>query len=344
MEAMELPIKMRELKEPALRHTGVGAETNRKTKHLSVWEWALHGIGALLLLYILTRMNLRKIGETLARQNILLSFAALCLFVPLTLLRNWRWRSILRWNGKSLPFSLLYVALLESIFWGSVTPGRIGDYSRVLVLRREGCSWGLGLGVATFDRLLDGIVVFCVGLVCAVFVGAIAISKALVWVVSFVLILIAAGAAVAFRHRWKGLLRAIPVPKTYRVQLGSQVSEFLQVFVATPTGGWVILVAGTSLIQLLNCAEIYIFARNLGIGISFLYMIVMVSCASLVSLIPITFSGIGTRDAVFIVLLAQVGFSPEKAVALSTMVLFTFVFNSFLSYVVVVIHRTQRRS
>jgi uncharacterized protein (TIRG00374 family) len=55
-----------------------------------------------------------------------------------------------------------------------------------------------------------------------------------------------------------------------------------------------------------------------------------VTLATFVTLIPISISGIGTRDAVLIGVLGTVGISPEKSVAFSFLILLLMVFNGIV--------------
>ena len=65
----------------------------------------------------------------------------------------------------------------------------------------------------------------------------------------------------------------------------------------------------------------YLLALSIDINISFLYIIMCSSVSTLVTLMPISISGIGTRDMVLIFLFSQIGLSQESAIALSISVL-----------------------
>jgi uncharacterized protein (TIRG00374 family) len=63
--------------------------------------------------------------------------------------------------------------------------------------------------------------------------------------------------------------------------------------------------------------QIYALARSLGISISFLYLSMSFSVAALISLLPISIGGLGTREAALILLLGRVSLTAETVVVLS---------------------------
>ncbi len=70
----------------------------------------------------------------------------------------------------------------------------------------------------------------------------------------------------------------------------------------------------------------YLIARAIGIDLSFAYFLFTLSIGTVVGLIPITISGLGTREATLILLFGAFGISAEKVVAMSVL----WVLNSLL--------------
>lgn len=70
-------------------------------------------------------------------------------------------------------------------------------------------------------------------------------------------------------------------------------------------------------IQLFIIITIYILAKGLLLNLSFLSLFVFVPIITVVSLLPISISGIGLREGAFVILLGMINISPEKAMALS---------------------------
>ncbi|MCX5752609.1 MAG: lysylphosphatidylglycerol synthase domain-containing protein, partial [Candidatus Krumholzibacteria bacterium] len=68
--------------------------------------------------------------------------------------------------------------------------------------------------------------------------------------------------------------------------------------------------------------QCYLIADALDISISFLNIAFCISAANLISLLPISISGIGTRDATMIAMFSMLHLSRESAVSFSIMFLF----------------------
>jgi uncharacterized protein (TIRG00374 family) len=66
----------------------------------------------------------------------------------------------------------------------------------------------------------------------------------------------------------------------------------------------------------------YLLALSLGINIGLFFFILVIPVLSLLDLLPISISGIGTRDVALIFLFGLNGISAEQAVAFSLLYLF----------------------
>jgi uncharacterized protein (TIRG00374 family) len=70
--------------------------------------------------------------------------------------------------------------------------------------------------------------------------------------------------------------------------------------------------------------QAYLLALALELDVGLVYLAVALSIAGVITLLPISFSGLGTRDAVLIALFAPLGLAAEQAVAYSTLFFLTF--------------------
>ena len=67
----------------------------------------------------------------------------------------------------------------------------------------------------------------------------------------------------------------------------------------------------------------YLIAQSLSINLSLTFLLMVVSITILIETMPITFLGLGTREAGMIFMLAMKGISAESAVTVSLLYLFT---------------------
>lgn len=73
---------------------------------------------------------------------------------------------------------------------------------------------------------------------------------------------------------------------------------------------------------------------GVNIDIPYYYLIACIAIASIVSIIPIAISGIGTRDATSVFLFSLLGKNREAAVSLSLLVLLMMAINGLIGYFV----------
>jgi hypothetical protein len=199
-------------------------------------------------------------------------------------------------------------------------PGKMGDIIKVSYVKSSGLSVSRGLVSILLDRIYDILVLllFCIfGLLyfSGMFarevreIGSILFAIALLGV----LIVLQRGRIYAGT---KKLLKLVLSQSWYEMisqEWGAFKEEF--VYVAGKT------VLSMSLFSLLSylCVfcQFFALARALGLSPSFLYLGLSLSLATVASLLPISIGGIGTREAVLIVMLGRVSISPESAVLLS---------------------------
>ncbi len=303
-------------------------------------RWLLRIIGLALLIAILARLDLRQTGRILLSQDVSLLVLGLLMFVPQTALRAGRLGRVLRHGGRRAAPSLLVRSVLVGTFWGTVTPGKVGELAKAGVLREVDASWGWALGVAVVDRLFDVAAVLLLGIVSAMVIGPASWTRELAIALT---VIGAACVAAAFvlarplRKRWRDWLAKAPVIRTYREQLGGEFDGFLRILRGQLVGGLPAPGAVTLVLWLVSHFQVYLFAMAMRMDVSFPYLLATVACGTLLGLLPVSVSGIGTRDAAYIFLLGRRGVSPEAALALSATVLFMFIFNAVVCYVTMVL-------
>jgi uncharacterized protein (TIRG00374 family) len=65
----------------------------------------------------------------------------------------------------------------------------------------------------------------------------------------------------------------------------------------------------------------YLIALSLSLNISYWYVLISVAISSLIAILPISISGLGTREATFIFLFSIINIVPEEAVSFSLLIL-----------------------
>jgi hypothetical protein len=90
------------------------------------------------------------------------------------------------------------------------------------------------------------------------------------------------------------------------------------------TPGLVVPLVLTLMAYALFFGQARLLAVALDLEVGIVYLAVCLSVAGVITLLPISFSGLGTRDAILIALFAPLGLAAEQAVAFSTLFFLTF--------------------
>ena len=291
------------------------------------WRRALPFLGLVLLAWLLSRLNLGDMGAALGRvtlSTLLLSGGA---FTVNAFIKAYRWHRMLSAQGIGLPPKVTLAAFLSGLFYGQVTLGRVGELFRVEALIERGVSTGTALASSILDRLLDLFLVLLAGAV----LGAFVIGNAQVAGVALGLMLIG-GMAV-----WAGIATVgNPEPS-------ARVTAFFHGLAARPfldRTGKLVQELATGMYPMtrpLPLAEafvwtliswgfylsaLFILADGLHIAISKIVLTATAAFAALSALLPVTISGLGARELIYIAVLKQHGVADEPAAVLSLLHLF----------------------
>lgn len=261
---------------------------------------------------------------------------AACLSLPQAAIRASRWYLLLRGVRFDIGFRDSTAMYMMGMTLGAVSPGKLGDFIKVAALHKRGCPLGLAVAYNVLDRLLD--------------VGFILVAGyAGMWYFSnyfasqlHVVNIIAAVAGVAFvllvaNRRVVKRAAVKLVPARYR----PQVRAAWEGLAADPAGGRVLwalhLLAWTAASWMLQFFAFWLCSVALDLNVPFLYLSACATLVSLSSFLPITVAGAGTRDAIFVLLLGQLGLTSQQSLALSCLVLAVFLVNCVVFYLVSVV-------
>lgn len=283
-------------------------------------------IGIAIMAFILSKIDLANTFLIFSTTKVSYLPFIFFLSIPSILMKAFRWRYLLKMQQIDYGFKASLLTFLAGLYVGIITPGRIGELARVYYLKEEKrISVGKSLSSLLVDRILDVLILLffaCSGLL------IFSVSKKITVLIVALAVLLALGGTLSLRREYAqrvlGFLSGLSFFKKLADQAGITFGDFY--------GGiekmrdWrltfpLLLTLSAYLISFFQC---YLISVALNIPISFSYLVFCVAIVSLVSWIPISIAGIGTRDATLIGLFAVLGLEPEPAVSFSLMYLFVF--------------------
>ena len=298
-------------------------------------------IGLLILAFILYSIDLGKVLEVLLKIEPFYLLTAIILGLFSILLKGLKYKVVVRAHNKSISFLDGTKYFMIGFFLSLITPGRIGEIARALYANQKINSIGKSISTVVFDRAIDLALLIAMGFVAtlsfslSVQTEVIPIELLAVVAIGFVLALFLISRRNIVRVFLTPLFKAI-VPERFKQQARTGFEEFYKAMgeatknkadlaIAVAIGIFTWTVVGFSIF-------FYLLALNLNIPLHFVFL--LFPAMTLVEILPISFSGLGTREATVIFLLGFYGITAPEAVAFSMLVFMVgYVLNSLMGFV-----------
>ncbi len=282
------------------------------------WRKAMPLIGFALLAWVLSRLELHSARQALAQLSPSAVVSCALLFSLNFALKALRWQRMLRAQGFQLPYTVAIAAFFNAQFYGQVTVGHLGELYRAEALIERGVPFGEALSSSIYDRVLDVLLVTLL----AGSLGATVLGRPDVVPWALALAALAGFGVWLLAQRMPTLEASGRDPGDLATGLRGRVLRFL---LGMRTGLRPLLrsrvlaelSAWTGVAWLGYFAALVALARGLHIDASVTLLVASASLAALSALLPITVSGLGAREIIFIQALALEGVAAERAVVLS---------------------------
>lgn len=290
-------------------------------------KWFFRLIGIAIFIFILVyKINLK---ETLALfGHIKVSYLILAILVMIiaSVIKPYRWQYILKTMNIRYSLLKIYKLYFIGLFMGLITPGRLGELGKIIYLKRDNYSLNQSLISVIIDRLADIFYLIFFGFIgfffFLTFFKSLIIYAGIVIVlgiISLLLIIKIKGVKNIFKN-----VILFFVPQKYKQKIEKSFSEFIENLKLYKFKNYFVIFMLTVFSWLPSYVAVYFLGESLGItNISFLYLSVSITITSLVTMLPISISGLGTREATFLLLFTPLGISPETIIGFSLLIFIT---------------------
>jgi uncharacterized protein (TIRG00374 family) len=272
-------------------------------------------ISAGLLAWVLSSAGLPQLAEAARNADLRLYGLAVALSFVGMIIRSFRWQALLTAVGARVPFRrVVYLYFIGSFFNTFLPTGFGGDVIRVLEIG-DGATSEQAAGTALVDRLTGFIVLFVLALVTLPFSYRL-LPANLALIIGLLAVAVLLGSALLFEGR---LLRRVTgwLPRSLSLAGDAWIGKTYAVITACGRRGIVSALLWSLVFNLEMILANILVARAFGLGVSgwVFFMFVPVTTAAL--LVPISISGFGVREGLYVTLFGQLGVSATSAVALS---------------------------
>ena len=292
-------------------------------------------IGLVIFALILSKINIGntiKILNSIKYEYIIYS---LLLFIPHLFVKSIRWNLLLRQQKIHYSFFDTFIIYLSSLYIGFITPGRLGELVKVLYLKNDkNIKFTVGLASVILDRIFDLYLLLLLSLICLIKFNIFEIYSNIFLVILIILILLP---LLIFKKKLiKDVLQKASIGFFSKILIAKNpnkikrlISEFVFLINFQIIFSLLLTILGYSFF-FLQCKLI---AISMNLKIDFITLSLFNSLSNIISFLPISFSGIGTREAVLVYLFDIVNVNPESAVSFSILVFFTlFGFGGILGF------------
>lgn len=265
------------------------------------------------------RLDFNNLFAVLKKVNIYKFFLINLLLAPNLFLKSLRWRYILKFQSICYSMRDAFLVYLSGIYAGMITPGRLGETIKALYLKNDKCvPFGQGLATIVIDRFCDLYFLLLVGLFGVGIYSPFSNNWLFLILISFLLI-----GAPYIATRQQLIARLVPSRK-----LKFHFEEFYNAIKKINIKYGIILAVITLVSYLIFFVHCYWLMLLVVPGILFFTVMFFVSITALISVLPITLAGIGTREAGLIYLFSLIGRSAEEAVCVSFLIFVSFHINT----------------
>jgi hypothetical protein len=209
------------------------------------------------------------------------------------------------------------------LYLGILTPGRMGEIAKALYLKKDGYSMGKSLVSAVLDRLTDFTFLLAFLLFGSLFFLTLFQKQVLIFVLGIIIaiILFVVSLKIGLAKWFLNKIFQIFIPLKYQKSWKINFQDFINDLKIYKLKHYVVIFLITIFSWAFYYLQMYLLARGVGLNIPFLYLAISVTVAGFITLIPVSISGIGTRDAALIILFSPFLIAKEQIIAYSTLIL-----------------------
>ena len=280
-----------------------------------------------LLALALKGVKLHETMDILKGADWRLCFLALMILVFMTYLRGVRWSRLLKMQGYEYSAWNCFLVYMVSMFWGNVTPGRAGDFVKVLYLKQDvKAPIGSGMASVFVDRVLDLYLLLVMGGL-GLWINPMPTdpdSVNMIKAVKYFFLILLLISLLAFNKKIGGWLLKAAFQRLMKQEHREKTDKIFEDFHKGMGSFYKPAIAWPVVLSAIAYALIYwscqLLAQSIGLGINIFYITFTISVVNIVSLL--TLFGLGTRDLACQKLLGLISIRPEAAEAFSLLIFF----------------------
>ena len=263
-------------------------------------------LGLILFFYLIYTSDLEKIKTIIISMDPALLTIALILTLPRILLRNYAWQIIQKEQNINIKYWESLKIFLIGFFYCSITPGYIGHLMRVPYLKEHTRQpYGklfVNTLIETIVHSISLYILISIGLILVIDLAPETRNITVVWILWIIVNIIVIYYFINKDRGEKLLYNLIKIAVIKK--LSKNLKRFISTFYTDfPNIKKLIIPLLIGIVTwIIAFTQEYMFVISFGINIPYIYFIFLFPIANIIGFIPVTFAGIGTREATAILI------------------------------------------
>ena len=289
----------------------------QKMKKKQIYFAARILLGLIFLEVLFWKIGFQNFAEQLSKFNPVFFLYIAPLMVINFFVGGLNIKLLLRPINKDVKLSRITRYTTLSWAYGLLVPGKIGEFSIIAYLKKEKASYGEGLAISILDKIITILVISVFALIgVAKYFNVYSAWR----MAAFLAVAMAVFVRLIYSEKVRMLIRKFVLRKH-----DEKFTGFFRL-----SKDYVIkhpeLILVNIFFTLVKFAIVslifYLIALGFGIQLNFMDVAMINAAAILISLVPITISGLGIREAGIVYMLGLVGIASAAALGISLIVLF----------------------
>lgn len=289
-----------------------------------MWKKYSFIVGIIIFILILFKIDLSKLVNILNKINYFYFGLACLMLIFLIIIKSYRWNYLKKKQTINYSFKDSFLMYNTGLFLGILTPGRLGDLSKIFYLKNDNYSLGKSSVSVILDRLSDLLFLIVFG-----YLGMFlffSFFQNFIIILTIIFILIPILMFVSLKNKLiqiflKKIFNSL-IPLKYQKSWQLNFQDFIKNLRCYKFKEYFSVFLITLLSWLIYYSQMFFLAKSIGItNISPLYLSISVTITAFVILLPISFLGLGTREATLIFLFSLFNISKELSVSFSLLML-----------------------
>ncbi|MFZ3076840.1 MAG: lysylphosphatidylglycerol synthase transmembrane domain-containing protein [Candidatus Aenigmatarchaeota archaeon] len=254
--------------------------------------------------------NPAKMLESIASANILFVLSAVALTLVSISMKAFRWQTLLKGINVAIPFSLAFSSFISATAISVLTPGRVGEPVRGLILKKKnGTNFSETLPLIITERVLDLIVALSFAIAGIIVMGSalsadIRLFLNLSAVVSAAALVLVVSALLSERlgKTFVGILLKLPIGRM-KPKIEHVASSFYESSRKIKIGTVFFISLITLLTWVVEGGILFFSVKSIGFDLSLLTAIEIISLAQIIGLVSSLPGGLGSVETVLTLLI-----------------------------------------